>query len=117
MTEERAYLTLREASRTLSVHEQTLRNWSRRGLIRLVRLPGSGHRRVPVEEVKRLQAQMARPESPTAGVRLELPSGDGVLAIKGRALAAELQRELAATVEATTLDEVMGSLRGRSWSS
>lgn len=117
MVEKQVYMTLREASRTLSVHEQTLRNWNRRGLIRLVRLPGSGHRRVPVEEVRRLQAQMARPESPKAGVRLESPSGDVELIARGQALAAEIQRELAAGVSATTLDEVMRSLRGRLWSS
>ena len=117
MAEERAYLTLKEASQALSVHEQTIRNWGRRGLIRLVRLPSSGHRRVPAGEVKRLQAQMTQSESTITGVRLEPPSGDAELTAKGRALAAEIQQKLATAAPATTLDEVMGSLRGRSWSS
>jgi len=113
----RVYLTLKEASQALSVHEQTIRNWGRRGLIRLVRLPGSGHRRVPEEEVKRLLAQMDQPESPVAGVRLEPPSGDAQVAARGRALAEEIRQQMAMAGPATTLDEVMGSLRGRPWSS
>jgi len=45
------YLTLKEAAERLGVHPNTLRNWKRRGVIRLARLPGSCYRRVPVYEV------------------------------------------------------------------
>ena len=112
-----AYLTLKEASQTLSVHEQTIRNWGRRGLIRLVRLPGSGHRRVPGEEVRRLLTQMLQRESAVTTVRLEPPSGDAELAARGRSLAAEIQQQLDTAALAATLEELMESLRGRPWSS
>jgi len=116
MTEERAYITLKEAARALSVHEQTIRNWGRRGIIRLVRLPGSRYRRVPTSEVARLKAQMAQVEPHTgAGVRLEPPPGDMALIAQGRALAETIKKGLAAVESTTTLDDVMRSLRGRSW--
>jgi len=116
MAEERAYITLKEAARALSVHEQTIRNWGRRGIIRLVRLPGSRYRRVPISEVARLKAQMVRVEPHTgAGVRLESPSDDADLVAQGQALAETIKEALAAIEPATTLDDVMCSLRGRSW--
>ncbi len=50
-------LSVRETARLLGVHENTIRNWDRAGLIRAVRLP-SGFRRFQREEVDRLRAQM-----------------------------------------------------------
>ena len=52
------YLTLKEAAEQLGVHPNTLRNWERRGVIRLERLPGSRYRRVPVYEVQRVGARV-----------------------------------------------------------
>ena len=52
------YLTLKEASQQLGVHPNTLRNWERRGVIHLARLPGSRYRPVPPAEVERLAAEM-----------------------------------------------------------
>ncbi|MFQ6101600.1 MAG: excisionase family DNA-binding protein [Anaerolineae bacterium] len=116
MAGERAYITLKEAAHALSVHEQTIRNWGRRGIIRLVRLPGSRYRRVPTSEVARLKAQMAQVEPHTgAGVRLELPPSDVDLITQGRALADTIKEALAAVEPTTTFDEMMRSLRGRSW--
>ncbi len=46
-------LTLKEASRRLGVHPNTLRKWDREGKIRVVRTVG-GHRRIPESEVERL---------------------------------------------------------------
>jgi|JI10StandDraft_1071094.scaffolds.fasta_scaffold700639_2 excisionase family DNA binding protein len=66
MVEKSAPLTLKKAAQQLGVHEQTLRSWERRGLLRMVRLPGSGYRRVPVEEVQRLAREMASPVGPPA---------------------------------------------------
>jgi excisionase family DNA binding protein len=50
-------LSVRETARRLGVHENTIRNWERAGLIRAVRLP-SGFRRFQPAEVERLRAQM-----------------------------------------------------------
>ena len=118
MDKELDYITLKEAARTLSVHEQTIRNWGRRGVIRLVRLPGSRYRRVPATEITRLKAQMMQIESQvTAGVHMEHPSGDTRLVIQGQRMAENIKETLASIEPTDTLDEVMHSLRGRSWSS
>jgi len=44
---------LKEASAILNVSVQTLRKWCNEGKIKCVRLP-NGHRRIPVEEVRRI---------------------------------------------------------------
>jgi excisionase family DNA binding protein len=49
---------VREAARTLGVHENTIRNWESRGLLKAIRLPGSGFRRFRPEDVQRLAAEM-----------------------------------------------------------
>lgn len=118
MDKELDYVTLKEAARTLSVHEQTIRNWERRGVIRLVRLPGSRYRRVPTTEIARLKAQMTHAEPQVcAGVRVERPSGNAGLVTQGQEMAATIKEALASIEPAVTLDEVMHSLRGHSWSS
>jgi hypothetical protein len=40
------------------VHENTVRNWEERGILRAVRLPGSGFRRFVIQDVERLRAEM-----------------------------------------------------------
>ncbi len=35
-------LNVRDTARALGVHENTIRNWEERGILRAVRLPGSG---------------------------------------------------------------------------
>lgn len=52
-----ALLQVRQAARGLGVHENTLRRWEARGLIRAVRLP-SGVRRFRPEDVAALRSQM-----------------------------------------------------------
>ncbi len=47
-------ISLQEAARLLSVHEDTLKNWYRRGLIQLVKM-GPRLWRVPKSEVSRLR--------------------------------------------------------------
>jgi hypothetical protein len=54
----RELLNVRDTARALGVHENTIRNWEARGLLRAVHLPGSGFRRFRVEEVERLRAEM-----------------------------------------------------------
>lgn len=116
MPEAMAYLTLKRASRQLGVHEQTLRSWEKRGLIRMVRLPGSGYRRVPVAEVERLRDEM---ESAKTGlrVRLEPPRRDAEALARAVALAEAVRNELAGLEEVTTFDDLLATRRGRTWSS
>jgi hypothetical protein len=40
------------------VHENTVRNWEARGILRAVHLPGSGLRRFAIRDVERLRAEM-----------------------------------------------------------
>jgi hypothetical protein len=54
----RELLNVRETARALGVHENTVRNWEARGLLRAVHLPVSGFRRFAVEDVERLRAEM-----------------------------------------------------------
>ena len=54
------HVTVRQAARLIGVHENTIRNWEERGIIRAVHLPGSGFRRVPASEIERIRAEMWR---------------------------------------------------------
>ncbi len=61
----RTLLTVREAATRLQVHENTLRNWERRGLIRAVHLPHSNYRRFDESEISRMQREMRNSAAPT----------------------------------------------------
>jgi len=54
----RELLNVRETARAFGVHENTIRNWESRGLLRAVRLPGSGFRRFAAQDVERLRTEM-----------------------------------------------------------
>jgi excisionase family DNA binding protein len=54
----RELLNVRETAQALGVHENTVRNWEARGLLRAVRLPGSGFRRFSSDDVERLRREM-----------------------------------------------------------
>jgi excisionase family DNA binding protein len=54
------HIPVRRAAALIGVHENTLRNWAARGIIRTVRLPGSGFQRIPTSEVDRIRAEMWR---------------------------------------------------------
>jgi hypothetical protein len=51
-------LNVRDTARMLGVHENTVRNWEARGLLRAVHLPGSGFRRFSPQDVERMRAEM-----------------------------------------------------------
>lgn len=51
-------LNVRDTARMLGVHENTIRNWEERGILRAVHLPGSGYRRFAAQDVERLRAEM-----------------------------------------------------------
>lgn len=108
------YFSLKQAAQRLGVHEQTLRSWEKRGLIRLARLPGSGYRRVPVAEVERLLREMnERPA--VSGVHLEPPSTDRHALEQAAKLAAQVRVTLAPLETEATLDDFMAQRRGRTW--
>jgi hypothetical protein len=54
----RELLNVRDTARALGVHENTVRNWEERGILRAARLPGSGYRRFSVQDVERLRDEM-----------------------------------------------------------
>ena len=54
----REFLNVRATAHALGVHENTVRNWEAHGLLRAVRLPGSGFRRFATEDVERLRTEM-----------------------------------------------------------
>ncbi len=56
-----AMMTVRGAAAVLGVHENTVRHWEQRGLLRAVRLPGSGFRRFSRDQVFLLAASMKSP--------------------------------------------------------
>jgi MerR family transcriptional regulator, copper efflux regulator len=135
------YLTLKEAAEQLGVHPNTLRNWERRGVIRLERLPGSRYRRVPVYEVRRVERELTQPAPPVGEqafspddwhVRIDWPTGrwtrsgdvliflpppeDPELLARAEKMALEIQAELTKVEPQGTLEEAMQELRGPSWS-
>lgn len=57
-------LNVRETAEMLDVHENTIRNWEQKGLLRGFRLPGSGFRRFPREEVERMRREMHEQYAP-----------------------------------------------------
>jgi excisionase family DNA binding protein len=63
------FLNVRETAQQLGVHENTVRNWEERGVLRGIKLPGSGFRRFPREEIERMRREMFQTYAPTT----ELP--------------------------------------------
>lgn len=114
MSETAPFLTLKRAAQRLGVHEQTLRSWEKRGLIQMVRLPGSGYRRVPVAEIERLETTMKGPHS-NACVRFAPPRQSHEALIQAQALAKAVRARLVDLEAATNLDEWMSEGRGRTW--
>jgi excisionase family DNA binding protein len=62
----RQLLNVRDTARALGVHENTVRNWEERGILRAVRLPGSGYRRFSVQDVERLRTEMFEQLAPAS---------------------------------------------------
>lgn len=52
------FVPIRDAARFLCVHENTLRRWSDRGIIKAYRLGGSGHRRFLLQDIVDLRFHM-----------------------------------------------------------
>ena len=113
-TDRTVYITLKRAAQQLGVHEQTLRSWERRGLMRMARLPQSGYRRVSEDEVLRLQAAMAAPKA-RGRVRIEAPAQDAASLAEANRLAELVRTELVQWESETSFDELMQMRRGRQW--
>jgi hypothetical protein len=59
-------LNVRRTAEELGVHENTVRNWEKGGLLRGIKLPGSGFRRFPREEVERMRRELLGSYAPEA---------------------------------------------------
>jgi excisionase family DNA binding protein len=78
------FLNVRQVAREMGVHENTIRNWEERGLLNAIRLPGSGFRRFPRDEVERMRREMLEqyapatemPEQARTGVKGRVVNGD-----------------------------------------
>jgi excisionase family DNA binding protein len=57
-------LGVRETAKRLGVHENTVRNWEAKGILRALKLPGSGYRRFDPTEVERLRHEMVSQLAP-----------------------------------------------------
>lgn len=68
-------LSVRETARRLGVHENTIRNWQERGVLRAVKLPGSGYRRFDLQEVERLRNEMLNDMPPAIEGPVIRPKG------------------------------------------
>jgi len=51
-------INVREAAARLGVHENTIRNWEAKGILRAIHLPGSNYRRFESSEIERLAQEM-----------------------------------------------------------
>lgn len=67
------HLNVRETASRLGVHENTVRNWADRGILRPLRLPGSGYRRFDVADVDRLANEMREAAAPVEEARVVRP--------------------------------------------
>jgi excisionase family DNA binding protein len=79
------FLNVRETAEQLGVHENTVRNWESSGVLRGIRLPGSGFRRFPRDEVERMRSEMLGSYAPatelppvTTGAKTRLVDGDSL---------------------------------------
>lgn len=59
-----SYLSVRETARLLGVHENTVRNWHKRGILKAIRLPGSGYRRFSRSQIERMRREMLETYAP-----------------------------------------------------
>jgi excisionase family DNA binding protein len=71
------FLMVREAARRLGVHENTVRNFVRQGILQDSRLPGSRFLRLRADDVERLVAERA---APTSSIQAERRAGNPELA-------------------------------------
>jgi DNA-binding transcriptional MerR regulator len=78
-------VNVREAAARLGVHENTVRNWESRGILRAIHLPVSHYRRFELSEIERMahemRAHLAPADEgyaiePSASAKREIVHGD-----------------------------------------
>lgn len=62
------FLNVRESAKQLGVHENTVRNLEKRGVLKAVRLPGSGFRRFLKEDIDRMRQEMFAQYAPAVEI-------------------------------------------------
>ncbi len=62
------FMNVRETAEHLGVHENTVRNWESKGVLRGFKLPGSGFRRFRREDVERMRCEMLGTYAPTTEI-------------------------------------------------
>jgi len=72
-------LNVRKTAEALGVHENTVRNWEKSGLLRGVKLPGSGFRRFPREEVERMRGELMGSYAPATELPEEAVEVEGTV--------------------------------------
>lgn len=78
------FLNVRETAQQLAVHENTVRNWEARGVLKGIKLPGSGFRRFPREEIERMRHEMLKTYAPATELPKETRTGvKGTVVILG----------------------------------
>jgi excisionase family DNA binding protein len=74
------FLNVRQTAKALGVHENTVRNLEKKGMLQAVRLPGSGFRRFPKEDIDRMREEMWSQFAPdTEAPEMRRPSKRQVL--------------------------------------
>ncbi len=75
------FLNVRETAKQLGVHENTVRNLEKRGLLQAARLPGSGFRRFRKADVDRMRDEMLSQFAPdtTLPAERQVPERQHVL--------------------------------------
>ena len=66
------YLGVRETAKRLGVHENTVRNWAKDGILPSAKLPGSRFHRFDARDVERLRQQRGEPVSSVGDDRLKI---------------------------------------------
>jgi DNA-binding transcriptional MerR regulator len=99
------YLTLRAAARRIGVHENTVRNWVSRGLVRPVKIPGSRYQRFRADDIDRVahQQEVASEKARRTEGTSELVDADYLESWAGSRQAEELLPEVVARlIQGTT---------------
>lgn len=68
------FMNVRDTAKALDVHENTIRNWEKNGVLHGIKLPGSGFRRFARSEVERMRAEMRGAYAPATEMP-EMTSG------------------------------------------
>jgi hypothetical protein len=108
-------LTLRDAARRIGVHENTVRNWVKRGLLEPVEVPDSRYRRFQADEIDRVahQQEVSSAKARRTEGTIELVDADYLDSWAGSRQAEELLPEVVKRLIEGTKGVVGVSVRSR----